>query len=109
MDALNVLEFFLFEPFDAALHEGRMTLEAYNEATGPFLEALFPSVSAGRLVEMPDGSLMVAPSWWDEDEWDRGILPPDAGMTAAVDPAEAERAMVLAAWGALRGEAKSET
>lgn len=107
-DLLDLLEFWIIEPFDAALVEGRMAVEDYEEAVGPILDSIWPGASAGREIELPDGRVAVAPSWWDEAEYERGIATPD-GVSPQVSSGEAARAVVESMWAVLREESKAES
>lgn len=95
------------EPFERALLEGRMSADDYHEAIGSLSDLLWPAASAGRSIVMPDGTTAVAPSWWDEAEYERGIATPDAMLsTSGTDGA---RAALESVWGSLREDARAES
>lgn len=101
-DALDLLEFFLFEPIDNAYHQGLISRDDYDSAVWPLMNALHPSSWAGTLVALPDGRTVSAPSWWDEDDYERGVAMPDD--PALFNAGSQNAAAVAAAWSALRGD-----
>lgn len=101
------MEFWLFEPFDRALLEGRMSAENYDEATGALRDVVWPAASAGRAVVMPDGTIATAPSWWDEADYERGIATPDAVLP--LSDQDVARSALESAWGVLREDARAES